>query len=243
MQKKIREYMWFPTLGFLIKDTVVDGLLLSNGLNKPKGFIVKNIDEYLENEYLKKIGKTMKTIPPYFIHAIMKGGYTELKFWLKNKHEQLYKHHLQLNAQLSEIINILTQYCYNWKQVQDSIRLSYNAIPAEDTYFKILCDFILEHTIENEYEKSKAKLIEDTHEKEYYDIVPKTKRLPETSVAVKLNKYLLKKHALNELMFSTEPVDLTIILNTLILGQPYLPTREKGGKKVNTRRTRRRIRQ
>ena len=158
----VRQYMWFPTIGLVQENSLMDLMFKINNNKKINGFIIKNI---LPDLY--KLGFVLSEFPP-FARSVLNDTFTSYnKYFMSPYAEFLYgntynsANQTNANAEIHKFINfifIMAQYCYNWKQIQYSVRLSINniidGVSLSDSKFKNICNFILSHDLENEFSKT-----------------------------------------------------------------------------------------
>jgi hypothetical protein len=207
VERIVRAYFWFPTLGVLQRGSPVEqainkGITHEHEEYRYPGYIVKYTKkiEYLFGDIFLNYG--YRGLYQYFIatsmpanlnqyNAFIKSQYvqylidsgtivvsvadptnptkTELKE-INDKYNTPFTHSYSLCrpggecsaestielpltfwSALDDIINVMSQYCYNWRQIQDAILLSWDnkvdGVKLSDSGFKYACNFILNYDL------------------------------------------------------------------------------------------------
>jgi len=279
VKRRIRKYMWFPILGTIQENTLIQKEFIEANDPKIDGYLVK---------YITPIFKKLIKIPlQLFIlnwgvpGSRMDGGlwsYTKygdispyVKFIYNKKNYTEVKAVYPDNVVFSEIekfsnfLKVLTDYCYNWKQIQDSIRLSLDnvvdGIRLIDSEFGKMCEFILCHDFDNEFGKNptlvpitpltKITVIHAINSKPF----PKWNSsdfdsLQHYESSQDINAFLLTSHAINQdlMMKPINAVTSQMLsdmfepyLNTLYYGKQYKETQQneeiRGGRRKRNKTT------
>jgi hypothetical protein len=134
-------------------------------------------------------------------------------------------------------IGIMSGYCYNWKQVQYSIRISSNTmvdgVTLLDSKFKNVCNFSLNHNLLNEFGQGEV-----SWEKLAIPLTPIlitfSQPTPRPIASHDVNYLLSRRFAVNNALIMTpqksdmSPEDIKSGLkpfeNTMIFGQPFVNT-------------------
>ena len=177
MERRIRKYMWFPILGTIQDNTLIQKEFIEANDPKIDGYLVKYI-----SPIFKKLIKTPLQL--FFLNWGIPGHHMNGRLWSytkysddispyvkfiykKNNYTEVKAHHKDMVVfseieKFSNFLKVLTNYCYNWKQIQYSIRLSLDnvvdGVRLIDSEFKQMCEFILYHDFDNEFDKN-PKLI------------------------------------------------------------------------------------
>jgi hypothetical protein len=243
----IRKYMWFPILGLVQPNSLIDLMFKSIGSIgsiKKNGVFIKNIRVDLRSLYNGNVNTltnfeskildarfnsydTRFFVSTYldFLREIMPGA---------NVSKEFFDTEIKI---FNKFIGVMSQYCYNWKQLQYSVRLSYNnivdTVPLLTSIFKNACLFILNYDLQNEFSVILSLWVKlDTQ------LTPITITFSQTMQTIEdpivINNILLRKLAVNEELIIT-PQNPTIskeeiktkinpFKGTLILGTPFTNT-------------------
>lgn len=282
-ETKIRKYMWFPTPGLLEEGSFLFQLYKQyndeNGgdFMPVEGYIVKYIAPIfsLYKKFVSKLRYPPSSnqffsnylyyqnfsgysppslIPPYleFINFEEKQKAKGVTAGAKQKEG------VKLINNFMEFINVMTQYCYNWKQIQDAVRLSWyetvrdeteNDITLAESEFKDICAFILNYDIENQFNPNvlNIKCVKRASPLSPFNVVhdnETTIKHFSTESADKINTgYLAYNQAINEELLMKPKQETTYTIeqfkpyyDTMYLGQPFIVT-PVGGKKKRKYKT------
>jgi hypothetical protein len=156
----IRKYMWFPTIGVLQPNTLIKKMFECADKDKPNGFIVKYI-----REIFNKMPKGRNIIGPCMINYLFSPNFKVYSEYLKLCPYTVFLHgpkydRTKTKERYDEIqsfidfIALMCIYCYNWRQIQDSIRLSIDnevdGVSLLDSKFGNICSFILHYDLIDE---------------------------------------------------------------------------------------------
>lgn len=243
----IRKYMWFPILGLVQLNSLIDLMFKSIGSIgsiKKNGFFIKNIRVDLGSLYNGNVNTltnfeskildatfnsydTRFFVSTYldFLREIMPGA---------NVSKEFFDTEIKI---FNKFIGVMSQYCYNWKQVQYSVRLSYNnivdTVPLLTSIFKNACLFILNYDLQDEF-----SVISSLWVKLGTQLTPITITFSQTMQTIEdtivINNLLLRNLAVNEELIIT-PQNPTIskeeiktkinpFRRTLISGTPFTNT-------------------
>jgi hypothetical protein len=240
----IRKYMWFPILGLVQENSLIDSMFKSIKSEKKPGYFIKNIRVDLGDLYngnLNSLTKFESRIldatfnsydnrffdPTYlvFLREIMQGT---------NVSKEVFDEEIN---NFNKFIAVMSQYCYNWKQVQYSVRLSYNnivdTVPLSSSIFNNACLFILNYDLQDEFSAISSLWV-----KVETPLTPIRITFSETMQTIEdpilINNLLLRKLAVNEELIiipqnptiSTEEIKTKLypFRRTVILGTPFTNT-------------------
>ena len=240
----IRKYMWFPILGLVQENSLIDSMFKSIKSEKDPGYFIKNIRVDLRNLYngnLNSLTNFESSIldatfnsydnrffdPTYlvFLREIMQGT---------NVSKDVFDAEIK---NFNKFIAVMSQYCYNWKQVQYSVRLSYNnivdTVPLSSSIFNNACLFILNYDLQDEFSAISSLWV-----KVEPPLTPIRITFSETMQTIEdpilINNLLLRKLAVNEELIiipqnptiSTEEIQTKLypFRRTVILGTPFTNT-------------------
>lgn len=163
--------MWFPTIGLIQENSLIKNALRISKDPKENGFIIKYI--YKVFTLIRNKPEVFYPMLNYFLLYQNFAAYNKFIIspyleWLGYRYDNYYSKN---QAKTTELINkfrdfvfVMTQYCYNWKQIQDSLRLSLenvvDGIKLIDSEFKDICLFILSHNLKDEFKGVVATKIE-----------------------------------------------------------------------------------
>jgi hypothetical protein len=242
-KRKLRAYMWFPTIGLMQENSLIDNVYKSIRNTKPQGFIIKNVPTDLSNA-----GWRVRQSPFDYFYSPAFTAYSRYiispyLIWLGYSYDPKNPAITAITSKkiqdFQNFMDIMRQYCYNWKQIQDAVRLSLEntvdgiKLEVSEEYGDI-CKFILSHTLTSQKLDASTTLTECT-------LMPKMKVniAQEMSISSEdvllLNGHLLSVDALNENLLITPPNSTEDIKKqfdpyfmTMTLGVTF--TKSSGGK-------------
>ena len=240
----IRKYMWFPILGLVQENSLIDSMFKSIKSEKDPGYFIKNIRVDLRTLYNGNLNSltnfessildatfnsydTRFFVSTYldFLSEIMPGA---------NVSKEFFDTEIKI---FNKFIGVMSQYCYNWKQVQYSVRLSYNnivdTVPLLTSIFKNACLFILNYDLQDEFSAISSLWV-----KVETPLTPIRITFSETMQTIEdpilINNLLLRKLAVNKELIitpqnptiSTEEIKTKLypFRRTVILGEPFVNT-------------------
>jgi hypothetical protein len=181
LKQLIRKYMWFPTIMIFTErdDTLIRKIMKISTPDAKfaDGYILKYpspiFSKYGPNQSVQMgsvafyrqpfidISPQYGMLSPYLKLDILYSKYLETRTRLPQEHAKQAATKLE---DFQTFIGVMYQYCYNWKQIQDSIRLSLNTFTQEGEKLKVndiqldenvelmdMCNFVLTHVIVNEF--------------------------------------------------------------------------------------------
>jgi hypothetical protein len=181
LKELIRKYMWFPTIMIFADkgDTLIQEMMRISTPDAKfaDGYILKYpspiFSIYGHNRSVQTGSVAFyrqpftDTLPQYGTLSIYLKQNAQFNEYFKNRVKFPKEEGNTARDELTDFqtfIGVMYQYCYNWKQIQDSIRLSLNTITQEgqqltvnektihqDTKLMRMCDFVLTHVIDHEF--------------------------------------------------------------------------------------------
>ena len=163
-QKKIRKYMWFPTIGLIQDNSLIKNALRIGGYPTNNGFIVKYIHQVFELfNKTAHFPKSFDYVLSTNFKLLTKWAISPYLKWLGYKYKSNDPVALALIQDFIEFVYVMIQYCYNWTQIQDALRLSLendvDGVKLIDSEFKDICLFILSHELKDEFTGYLAEIV------------------------------------------------------------------------------------
>ena len=239
-ERLVRQYMWFPTVGLVQQNSLIDLMFKCIGSEKINGFFIKNLRVDLRTLYESGV-LTLTNFETKILDGIF-GSYNK---YVVSPYLEFLREVMPSTTVTNEIFNteialfnvfisIMSQYCYNWKQVQYSVRVSSRNIVNDVTLlmskFKNVCLFILNYDLEGEFGRT------PTWKKLETPLTPISVTFSQTMHSsgdpIVINNLLSNQLAVNnELIITPQNPDMskediktimTPFKNTLILGKPFV---------------------
>jgi hypothetical protein len=241
---RVRKFMWFPTIGLLSENSFMAELMSQTEQPHNPGYILKYINLVFKNYGMKKSTQpfwnyflrppfTSTTseygmVSPYLQFINFENILSKMKSNQRLKADERARAVTKIN-EFTDFLTVMTNYCYNWRQIQDSIRLSVNnKVDGVDLFSSDLadiCNFILQSHLINEYNSNTVDLQLTTEKLPFFNVeyVP-SEVLLRSENDKQINSFLLYNSAINyELMIKKyEPSDnFKTYYDTMYLGKPF----------------------
>jgi hypothetical protein len=264
----VRKFMWFPTIGLLTdKKTLISTLMamtMTETTHHNPGYILKypniifskygfkrgyqSFLNYFLRPPFTSVTPQYGMVSPYltFVYSTNRERFATALTKIENKKSFSPDETTtanQLIAQFNIFLNVMCQYCYNWKQIQDSIRLSVgnnvNGVSLMQSELAPICLFILQCELKNEFDLNRVELVFTEKQLPFFKVnyVPE-KVLVRTPDFYRINnEYLLYNDAINfkliieEYQGSDPTKDFRPYYETMYMGNAFPKALLEGGRR------------